>query len=229
MKVIRRFFSEKTKKKDIKLQDTRRGVSELIKLKSLYAPSLGEAVGRSAGMDESERLDNLDKSDLEIIEGSSNEAKKVGRLVGGTVGLTAGALAGIGSARKLKKLSKEVEKVEKLNNVAKKLNFKGKLMKWGAKIPWISKKSPKKHTSIGKVLNTMGKGTETASKVVEKVAKNPTKYSRIVRKSAVPVGLGVTALGAIYGTHVGGRRATDTTTRTTIRRLRERNDLREDK
>lgn len=229
MRIIRRSFSEKTKKKDIKLQDTRRGVSELIRLKSLYAPSLGEAVGRSAGMDESERLDNLDKSDLEIIEGSSNEAKKVGRLVGGTVGLTAGALAGIGSARKLKSLSKEVEKVEKLNKGAKKLKSFKKIFKFGAKLPWISKKSPKKRTSIGKVLNTMGKGTETASKVVEKVAKNPTKYSKLVRKSAVPVGVGLAALGTAYGAHVGGRRASDTTTRTTIRRLRERNDLREDK
>lgn len=222
-------FSKKSNK--VALKDIPHGYSGL-GTKTIMAPSMGEITGRKAGMDEADRLDSLGKSDIEIISGASNEARKAGKFAGGAVGLTLGVPMGIGTYKFARELSEQASDVGKLAKAGRALRKLGKAAGALSKLPvigkrWLSGKKGKYTT--GKILEKAGKGAKKAEGGLGKVIKNSKKVSKILKRSAVPAAVGVAGLSTLYGVSAGGRRAARAAERNTITRLEKRQALENNK
>lgn len=191
------FYSEK---ESSPLKDIPRRTSGLSK-KSILIPSFGELTGRRVGMDVADELDSEGKGEMEIIDKSSKEAKKAGRVVGGTIGTGIGLVSGLGVRKTMKKASKQIKNPEKVREFLEKFDVTAGKFKEGGTINKLSKK-------------VRGR--------IEKAAKNSTKTSKILKKAATPAAIGLTALGAYGGMRSGGKRAEKAAKRGNTDRLLKR-------
>lgn len=220
-------FSKKSKK--VALKDIPHGFAGL-GTSTILAPSMGEITGRKAGMDEADRLDSLGKSDIEIIEGASKEAKKAGKVAGGAVGLTLGVPLGVWTNKTMKEISEQAKDVNRLAKTGKALKKIGTAGKTLAKLPVIGKKylhGKKESYTTGKILRNAGKGAKKASGGIDKVIRNSDKISKYTKRGAIPAAIGAAGLSTLYGVSTGGRRGARAAERNTIVRLGKRHNLEE--
>ena len=216
--------------------------SERTKLKSVHARGKGMAratslgigsnvgghLGRKAGIMKAKRSDKKGKSDLEIIEDASKTAGNVGT----TTGLIAGGAVGAGAGSLAKKGLEEISEQAKTAKIdAKALKIGGKVTKAVgnalSNLPIIGRRylihpEKGKYTSgkiIGGIAEAAGKGAEKLAKVEDLAG----KVQRGTKKAAVPVALGITALGAAHGAISGRNHAKSGAEKHTLARLSKRN------
>lgn len=192
-------------------------------------------IGRHAGYEEANKLDSEGKSDIEIIEGASKKAKKVGRIAGGTAGLVLGIPAGIEAKRFLDDISDQTRFVSNtINPVKKGAARTGKLARIGSNMPiigrrYLSKKKTGKQYTTGKWLSRYADAAKRVEKNLDKVVKRSGRISKIAKKSALPVSIGVTGLSALGGAYLTGKASSQASERNTIDRLGKRHRLEEQK
>ena len=191
------FFSEKKKSK---LRDIPHGTHGLSK-KSLYSPSLGELTGRKIGMEAADEMDDDGKDALEILDKSPKEAKKAGKITGSVVGGGVGLITGLEARKYLRKASGAVGNPYVVSNLQDKILEASQNVK-GNKIR-------------EKIVNK-------AKKTVEKIAKDPEKASKNLKRAGVPIAIALTGMGAYHGMKTGGKKAEKATREGNLERLIEK-------
>ena len=149
-----------------------------------------------------------------------------------TTGLIAGGAVGAGAGSLAKKGLEEISEQAKTAKIdAKALKIGGKVTKAVgnalSNLPIIGRRylihpEKGKYTSgkiIGGIANAAGKGAEKLAKVEDLAG----KVQRSTKKAAVPVALGITALGAAHGAISGENHAKSGAEKHTLARLSKRN------
>lgn len=190
--------SSYSKKESVKLKDIPYGVRGLT-AKSILLPSIAELTGRRRGMEVADKMDSQGKSDIEILDRSSKEAKKMGRVVGTATGLGVGVTGAHITKVLYNNLKKSLRnkdelklKIDALKGLSQEEGFSGKFMK---KITDEGENYLKDHR---KTLN------------------------RIERKRKI-IGGALIGAGVLGGMLVGGRRAGRASELGNLERMKERN------
>lgn len=192
-------------------------------------------IGRQAGYEEANKLDSEGKSDIEIIEGASKKAKKIGRIAGGTAGLVLGIPAGIEAKRFLDDISDQTRLVSNtINPVKGGAARTGKLARIGSNMPvigrrYLSKKKAGKQYTTGKWLSRYADAAKGVEKKLDKVVKRSGRISKIAKKSALPASVGVVGLSTLGGAYLTGKASSQASERNTIDRLGKRHRLEKQK
>ena len=201
MIVLRNSFYSK---KESKLKDIPYKTHGLT-AKSYLLPSLGELTGRRRGMEVADEMDEHGADELEILEKSPKEAKKMGQVVGGTVGLGTGIVAG----NVVKNLSNKLPKTLVRN--------KGGIDIATNTVKTVMGNSPEAGETVsGKFLNK-------AVNKIENFYKDPKKHSKRIRKAGKIAGVSLAGLGLVSGISSGGSRAYKAAKEGNLKRLEEKN------
>lgn len=216
--------SERTKLKDVHARG--KGLNRATSFG--IGSNVGGHLGRKAGIMKAKRSDKKGKSDLDIMKDASKTAGNVGM----TTGLIAGGAVGAGVGSLAKKGLEEISEQARTAGIdAKALKIGGKVTKGVGNVisnlPIIGRRyliHPEKGKyTTGKIIegiaNAAGRGAEKLSKVEDLAG----KVQRKTKKAAIPVALGITALGAAHGAISGRSHAKSGAEKHTLTRLEKRN------
>ena len=188
--------SSYSKKESTKLKDIPYGVRGLT-TKSVLLPSIAELTGRRRGMEVADELDNQGKSDIEILDRSSEEAKKMGRVVGAATGLGVGIIGAYATNKILHNAVKNSKKVRE-------------------RVEALQLVSASQQGTVGKLAGKLAKKGED-------YLKDPKKNFKRVKNKGKIVGGALIGAGTLGGMFLGGHRAKKVTDVGNLDRIRERN------
>jgi hypothetical protein len=142
-------------------------------------------------------LDNQGKSDIEILDRSSEEAKKMGQVVGAATGLGVGMTGAYATNKILHNTLKNSKKV-------------------GERVEALQLVSTSQQGTVGKLAGKLAKKGED-------YLKDPKKNFKRVKSKGKIVGGALIGAGTLGGMFLGGHRAKKVTDVGNLDRIRERN------
>lgn len=195
--------------------------------------SIGAHVGRVAGGMKANKSDKQGKSDAEIMKDASRRGGKVGSAVGATVGLATGGALGYGAKKGLEHLADQAH-AAKIDS--KTLKVVGKaaapVAKFVSNLPVIGRRylyHPEKGKwATGRFIDRMGKAIGRGAKKAAEVENLAGKVETGLRRAAVPVAVGIGALGLAKGAIKGKRKGRSAAEKLTMDRLYKRDSSNED-
>ena len=189
--------------------------------------SLGAHAGRIAGGMKANKSDKEGKSDIEIMKDASKRAGKVGATVGGAVGLATGGVLGYGVKKGLEHFADQAH-TAKID--AKALKIAGKVVSPTARVisnlPVIGRRylyHPEKGKwATGRAIEKIGRAVGRGAKKAAEVENLAGKVETGLRRAALPVAIGIGALGTAKGIIKGKRKARSAAEKATMDRLSKR-------